>query len=151
MVAVSNYEEIIKSNNMIELQKEITSNPALISIRNERDRSMLMVAVIYNAYECALMLIESGSDVNDVNKDGQTPLMYAAHWNRLKLAECLLHRGADISRRSTQSSCSALDLFMTHSDEINKQWILLFNQYKDKLDAKDLELLYDNRLQSLLK
>jgi uncharacterized protein len=47
------------------------------------------------SYELAKLLIESGARVNVKEKDGNTPLTYAAMYGNLKLVELLLQAGGD--------------------------------------------------------
>ena len=44
------------------------------------------------------ILLDAKADVNAVNKDGNTALIYAAHRNNAKLVKLLLERGADPAR-----------------------------------------------------
>jgi uncharacterized protein len=44
----------------------------------------------------ARSLIKQHADVNAAEPDGSTPLLWAAHWNNLELADLLLKSGADV-------------------------------------------------------
>ena len=59
-------------------------------------------------YNAVKKLIDSGADINKKSK-GMTPLMYAAKYNKSKIAELLIESGAKLSVKSSKDKITALD------------------------------------------
>ncbi len=53
-------------------------------------------------------LISYGADANFANTKGVTPLMVAAHWDRLEVVRFLLERGVDVEAREKSVGRNAL-------------------------------------------
>jgi ankyrin repeat protein len=148
LIKIDKYERFIQENNAVRLKREIEKKPEVIHFKDEFDRSLLLLAILHGSCDSVVVLVDSGMDINQLNKGGQSALMYAAFYNRLEIAEYLLDKGAMVSTRTYRKDESALGLAMKR-DEKKDHWVLLFNSYRDQLDEKDLELLYENRLVSL--
>ena len=75
---------------------------------NEKDpkggSSPLGTAITFNKEEIALLLINSGADLNSTSNDGSTPLHVAAFFGRTKIVEALLAKKVDISIRNKASA-----------------------------------------------
>ncbi|XP_075237009.1 uncharacterized protein LOC142333585 [Lycorma delicatula] len=74
---------MLRSNSKKELISNVIKLEADVNLRNNRDETPLMVA-IYSFYEFLIpdlgiitLLIKNGANVNDTNKEGYSPLMYA--------------------------------------------------------------------------
>ncbi len=61
------------------------------------DRTLLIFAVINENIDAVKKLLESGADVNQADKRGDTPLHYAARNGFLKIAEILIAHNADVN------------------------------------------------------
>lgn len=81
------------------LKKLLDAQPQLISAK-DADKTGMHVAAHHNNDQCLLVLFQRGADLNARDKDGWTPLCYAAsvgaHQSVWMLAEC----GADIHAES---------------------------------------------------
>jgi ankyrin repeat protein len=140
---------MLKNNNHQQLQKQVRMNLDLVSLKDEADWNLLMLSVsaTYDAYECSLVLIEHGADVNIVNKYGRTILMVAIVNKNLRTATLLLEYGADLSARDNEGE-SAFEI-ATRMKRKEAAWFELFSKYKDRFDEKDLALYHELRLRSL--
>lgn len=54
------------------------------------------------------ILDEDSSHCNVTSKDGATPLMIAAMLGHVKIAELLIHKGADVNHKESKSGWTAL-------------------------------------------
>ena len=65
-------------------------------------------AAVFDRTEIALVLIEAGADLNQVNNDGSTALHTAAFFCRTEIVKALLEKGADTSIKNN-SGATALE------------------------------------------
>lgn len=74
--------------------------------------TLLMIAATYGQADAALLLIGAGADVNTVNYDGLTALMYSTmRTGNIKTVELLVRSGADVNvsfPRSNSAGTTAL-------------------------------------------
>jgi hypothetical protein len=66
--------------------------------------SPLITASLFGEIEIAILLVESGADVNFRNNDGSTPLHTAAFFCQTEIVESLLANGADASIKNNAGS-----------------------------------------------
>ena len=71
-------------------------------------RRAMIASIDYENKEMALLLIKHGVDVNAVDKQGVTPLSYAAKTGRIEMVKMLLENGVDIDRHGGKSIKEAL-------------------------------------------
>ena len=67
-----------------------------------------MLAVFNGHEEVARLLIERNAEVNAVNPDGRTPLMFAATFDDPRTVELLLANGAKVNVRERTEGFTAL-------------------------------------------
>ena len=89
--------------NNVEIVSSLLKNIVNIEDKNEKGWTPLMVAAYYGSYEVSKFLIEMGADVNAVNNNGTTVLMYAKdaalrHGSTLTFNH-LIAFGADIYKK----------------------------------------------------
>ncbi|HNX77448.1 MAG TPA: ankyrin repeat domain-containing protein [Candidatus Rifleibacterium sp.] len=104
----SNILEIVKNRdkNAQPSTEQIISaleNPAQINMRNSQGRTVLMETIFNynNDPKIALLLVKAGADVNAIDEDGYTALMYAASKNEPELTRSLIKAGADVNARAS--------------------------------------------------
>ena len=73
------------------------------------------------------MFIDAGADVSQKDKNGYTPLQMAVSWNRNKIAQLLLERGADVNE-STQDDERTTPLQLA-AEEGNDELAILRGNY----------------------
>ena len=74
-----------------------------IDVRDEQDRTALMLAIMSRNDATAKLLIEYGSDI-EAKSDGLTPLGYAALFDREIMLRYLLDKGAKIDVQTVNGS-----------------------------------------------
>lgn len=60
--------------------------------------TLLCIAAINQAHESAAFLLAKGIDVNGVSEQCMSPLMYATHWDDIKMMNILLEHNANINQ-----------------------------------------------------
>ena len=68
----------------------------------------LMRAVQSNDVAVVKELIARGKDINEPEKNGDTPLIMAAHQGHTEILKLLLHAGADVNRQGPVNGYTAL-------------------------------------------
>jgi ankyrin repeat protein len=140
---------IVMKNLHKELEKEIERDSNLVFLSSKRDWNLLMTAAAYDAYECILLLLEHGADIDSVNNRGLTALMLAIDCSSLKSAQILLKQGANACIRDYAGK-SAFEMAFAIYQRLNRtQWFDLFLPYADQLDERDTLLFHNNRLTTL--
>jgi ankyrin repeat protein len=138
----------IQVNDHINLRIHIEHDADLISLPDSQGYTLLTIAAMNGAYECAELLIELGAIIDQKGNDGLTPLMFAVGCESYQLSKLLLKCGAEISLRN-QIGNSAFDYAKLNNKQKIHKWIELFASYKDQLDEKDMELYHAYRLRAL--
>jgi ankyrin repeat protein len=87
----------IKSGNLNEVQKLISSNQHIVDSLDERGNTPLMSAIGLKNIEITKYLIAEGSNINFKNKSGNTPLHLAADRNLIDVVNLLLEKGSEIN------------------------------------------------------
>ena len=86
----------VETGDVNAFQKLISSNPALIKLKEPaRDEPLLLIAVRNNQPGMVDLLMEKGADVNTVNRSGNNALHLAAFTGNYNLMEMLMSNGAD--------------------------------------------------------
>lgn len=73
------------------------------------DISALFKLIKAGNYDVVKMLVESGEDVNK-KSNGLTPLMFAARYNKAKIAQLLIDNGAKLKTKSEKGKLTALEM-----------------------------------------
>jgi len=74
------------------------SEPELSLIEN-----LLLIASEFDHYCIGKILISKGANINAKNKDGNTPLHYAAEKDSIKMGKLLISKGADINAKDNDN------------------------------------------------
>ncbi len=86
--------EAVLTGNVTAIQKHINAGSDLNKKDEYGGSSPLMTAATFGQTEAAIMLIEAGADVNQINNEGSTPLHAAAFFCRTEIVKALLENGA---------------------------------------------------------
>ena len=97
------FDAVIKGD-LANVKELVEKEPPLLKAKNARQSTPLHVAAAYDNEEIAKYLIEKGSDIEAINGNSYTPLMYAG----IKVAKLLVEIGADVNYKS-RNGWSALD------------------------------------------
>lgn len=75
--------------------KELLSTGTAVDTKDERGRTILMLAAFQNNQEIFDMLIAKGADPNAKSLEGETPLLMAAKAGNKQMVDYLVEKGAD--------------------------------------------------------
>ena len=75
--------------------KELLEKEADVNVKDERDRTLLMIAVYNNNYEISKLLIENGADINEQDDMKNNPFLYSGAEGQLEILKLLTKAGAD--------------------------------------------------------
>lgn len=119
--------DAIYNNDIDRVEFLITSSPDYINVRNEEGQTPLILAAIEGKEDVLLFLIESGSNINEIDYDEDTALMNVARNGfRENIIEILLNRGADINLQNIHGySAFMLAVIFNPSNTINTLQTLL--------------------------
>lgn len=95
--------DAIRTGDLAKVKELVENDPQLLKSKNARQSTPLHVAAAYDNEEIAKYLIEKGSDINILNGNFYTPLMFSG----IKVSKLLVEKGADINFKS-QNGWSAL-------------------------------------------
>lgn len=93
---VNIYEAVAKGDTAVVLQY-LSSGKDIDAPDNINNNTPLMIAVLYDRYDVADILIKHGADMNILNKEGSTALHMAAFFCRKEIVQLLVNGGADKS------------------------------------------------------
>ena len=82
----------IKAGNRKELQKILRTGVDVNASVDEKNRTMLMLAIDKDDVDTVMDLLNMGADVNAVDKDGISVIMYAINKGNVSLVDSLLDR-----------------------------------------------------------
>ena len=85
----------VVKNNDYEKTKELLGKGAGVNVKDERDRTLLMIAVYNNNYEISKLLIENGADINAQDDMKNNPFLYSGAEGQLEILKLLTKAGAD--------------------------------------------------------
>ena len=86
-----------KTGNVETLKMISAELPKLMSERDDKGFTPLIVAAYYDQLEAVKFLVEQGADVNAQDSGGNTALMGVAFKNYIDVAHYLIDSGADIN------------------------------------------------------
>src|SRR5690554_4044497 len=89
-----NYFKLLQNNDIKVLGKYLNKHDANEEIQGQ---SLLYCSVYMGNMECTKLLIESGEDVNRIDKLGRTRLEITSYFGFLEIAELLLNHDAKIT------------------------------------------------------
>lgn len=92
--AVSNIHYAIQIDDIDSVRKLIDKNPSLVSLKDERGYTPLLMASLLRHTEIAGLLIDAGADVEQIDDDGITLLYKMVVAGHREMAELLLDKGA---------------------------------------------------------
>ncbi len=84
---------IIYENNLSELKNYLQYND--INFLDDEENTLLHYAILYKRIEITYYLIDNHIFVNQVNKEGMTPLFLAVHLNMIMIVDALLKNNAN--------------------------------------------------------
>jgi ankyrin repeat protein len=147
------FVELIKNNNVEELQKQIKNQPGIArSFMDVSGRTLLMLASGYGAYECVKILIHH-SNVDALDCCESNALNYAVFNNRIDVANLLLEHNPNLLHMNISEDDaedqSIIRFLLSRRHPNQGEWVPLFLEHKDRLSNEDVGLLYEHRLTSL--
>lgn len=99
------------SGNLKAVKRHIKAGTNLNDKEPAGGSSPLISAAVFGKTEIALLLIEAGADINQVNNEGSTPLHTAAFFCRTEIVKALLEKGANTSIKNKAGS-TAIELVL---------------------------------------
>ncbi|HSA33399.1 MAG TPA: ankyrin repeat domain-containing protein [bacterium] len=75
--------------------KELLASGTAVDTKDERGRTILMLAAVQNNEELFDFLVAKGADTNARSLEGETPLLMAAKAGNRKMVDYLIEKGAD--------------------------------------------------------
>jgi len=97
--------EAVKNNDLKEVKSLLEKGADPNSVDEDGDY-LLMNSVMYPSVDCMQLLIENGSNVNAMNKIGETALMWAVH--DLAKMKLLIQHGADVNAKAKSGNTPLL-------------------------------------------
>ena len=76
----------------------------------KKKKQKLIRAIVPGHVELAMLLLERGANIEEVNDEGYTPLMEAAREGHEEMVALLLSQGADINAQTEETQETALTL-----------------------------------------
>jgi hypothetical protein len=100
-----------------EAVRYLIDNGAEVNARDQlQGTALLRAAGAFGGLETVLVLLSAGAEVNVQDKNGMTPLMWAARWGDVERVEALLKAGAKVTARD-ETGRTALDWARTQGDK----------------------------------
>lgn len=104
------------------LSQLLSRNPGLIN-QTKHGRALLHVACQTRNYDMALMFVMRGADIDILDGDGRTPLLFCIEIKAEKIAQMLIERGASVDAKSRDGQ-SALHLCAVHGCPGVANWLI---------------------------
>ena len=83
----------------------------LLCVKSDNKKKQeLICAIVPGHVELAMLLLERGANIEEVNDEGYTPLMEAAREGHEEMVALLLSQGADINAQTEETQETALTL-----------------------------------------
>lgn len=105
-----------------------------INLKNKHGQTLLHMATIQQASECATLLLQNGADLNSVDNNGCTPLSIAVQYQYLDLIALFLANGANPNYRNNNKDNT---LLITAVLTKNFDSVKLLLEYNAKVDLTD--------------
>lgn len=125
--------EVRSSDNVDNLKSMLSI--VSVDIVNDSGRNLLQTAIAYKRYGSAALLINSNIDINHKDKDGLTPLHFAAIYQQPEIAKLILDNGGDLSIEDN-TGCQPLNTAVNNAGD-ETSVCELFVQYGADVDHKD--------------
>jgi ankyrin repeat protein len=133
-LAAEDIFEPIKKGDLAKIKVMLESDPGLLNIHGDNDRTPLMEALFSRQAAVFKFLLEKGADFNVSNKDGFTPLHFAVFSVQKELVEMLIAKGAPIDAKANMIAATPLDLAVSGR---HKEIVQLLIAKGAALDPKD--------------
>jgi ankyrin repeat protein len=83
----------------------------MASIKSNAEKSPLSLAVSNGDVEKVRVLLQNGTDVNELDHNGDTSIMVASYNGNVELAQLLVEEGADITKENDETNALLLAIF----------------------------------------
>lgn len=90
----------IRSGDLEGARQSLKSHPDLVSTRDPRGSTPLILAAYYDHKDLVRLLLENGAPVNEVDGSGNTALMGVCFKGYAEMAQILIGAGADVNARN---------------------------------------------------
>lgn len=130
---------IAADTNDLATAKRLIDNGVDVNTKNSEGQTALMLLTksdgfIETTEKLLDLLLAAGAQINDRDKEGVTPLMFATRWNTLRMVQYLVAQGADVNARDNNGRTALMrseyklsyrisgaytDFFLRHGAEIN--------------------------------
>lgn len=97
--------------NKVDVIREMILKKFDIETKNKNGETALIVAVASGSFECSVLLLESGADLNVGDKNGWTPAKYACFRGYLNILEILVKKDPNIIFQNLPLTSNNLLLF----------------------------------------
>lgn len=102
--------EPVRKGELEKIETLLTNDPSLLNVRGDSSRTPLLEAILARQLAVCKFLLEKGADVNLANKEGFSPLHFAAFTGEIELAKLLIAKGALLSANANVTEATPLDL-----------------------------------------
>jgi ankyrin repeat protein len=94
-VAVDLAFRAINRGDWIKLKELITSEPRILNLHARDKRTLLMHAAMAGHTSTINLLLTSGAEINEKDRDGWSAIRFAAHCENIEATQLLVERGAE--------------------------------------------------------
>lgn len=138
----------VRQGNLEAVRNNLESHPELLSARDERGGTPLILAAYYDHRDLVRHLIEKGAEVDDKDGSGNTALMGACFKGYEEMAKILMESGADVNARNGMGGTCLIFAVTFNREGIAKQ-LIAHGADTDAVDAQGHSALYYARTQGL--
>lgn len=114
IIAVMKEELRLVEDLILDTEINVYEMEKLLSVANNMCRNENGVGNRRTTNLAVQLISTFGADVDDMNKDGRTPLTVAIDRGSISLVRTLLNNGADANKRETRSNKTPLEYARTH-------------------------------------